>query len=121
MTNNFASTPEVHASADRLSGQDQAGGDARVKAIVRRVVGDLFATIDAFNVTDDEFWAALNYASSGAAEFGLWAAGLGVEHYLDLRADAVDASAGITGGTPRTIEGPLYVKGAPEARGICPP
>lgn len=119
MPQNFADTPTVQTLLDRLSGQDQAGGDARLKAIVRRIVGDLFATIDEFQITDDEFWAALNYASAGAGEYGLWAAGLGIEHYLDLRADAADADAGITGGTPRTIEGPLYVAGAPEAQGFA--
>ena len=119
MLKNFASSPEVQNLLDRLSGQDQLGGDARLKAIVRRIVGDLFATIDDFDITDDEFWAALNYASAGAGEYGLWAAGLGLEHYLDLRADAIDAANGVTGGTPRTIEGPLYVAGAPEAQGFA--
>jgi catechol 1,2-dioxygenase len=119
MTENFAKTPDVQNLLDRLSGQDQAGGDARLKAIVRRIVGDLFATIDEFQISDDEFWAVLNYAATGSAEFGLWVAGLGIEHYLDLRADAADADAGITGGTPRTIEGPLYVAGAPETNGFA--
>ena len=119
MLKNFASSPEVQTLLDRLSGLDQPGGDARMKAIVRRIVGDLFATIDEFDITDDEFWAALNYASVGAGEYGLWAAGLGIEHYLDLRADAIDAAEGVTGGTPRTIEGPLYVAGAPEAEGFA--
>jgi catechol 1,2-dioxygenase len=32
---------------------------------------------------------------------------------MDLFLDAKDAEAGLTGGTPRTIEGPLYVAGAP--------
>ncbi len=54
-----------------------------------------------------------------ANELGLLAAGLGLEHYLDLRADEADAKAGITGGTPRTIEGPLYVAGAPESVGFA--
>jgi catechol 1,2-dioxygenase len=119
MTQNFANNPEVQTLLDKLSGLDQAGGDVRLKAIVRRIVGDLFATIDEFDVSDDEFWKALNYASAGAAEFGLWAAGLGIERYLDMRADAADQDAGITGGTPRTIEGPLYVAGAPEAEGFA--
>ncbi len=44
---------------------------------------------------------------------------MGLEHYLDLRADEADAKAGITGGTPRTIEGPLYVAGAPESVGFA--
>jgi catechol 1,2-dioxygenase len=107
MTQNFTDRPEVQTLLDRLSGHDQPGGDPRLKAIVRRIVGDLFATIDEFDITDDEFWAALNFASAGAGEYGLWAAGLGIEHFLDLRADAIDAAKGITGGTPRTIDGPL--------------
>jgi catechol 1,2-dioxygenase len=119
MLDNFVSSPEIQSLLDRLSGHDQPGGDARLKAIVRRIVGDLFEMINEFDITDDEFWAALNYASAGAGEYGLWAAGLGIEHFLDLRADAIDAAEGITGGTPRTIEGPLYVAGAPEAHGFA--
>jgi catechol 1,2-dioxygenase len=119
MTKSLVKTPEVQALLNKLSGQDQPGGDARVKAIVRRIVGDLFAVIDEFQITDDEFWAAMNFASAGSREFGLWAAGLGVERFLDIRADAVDAEKGVVGGTPRTIEGPLYVVGAPEAQGFA--
>ena len=40
-----------------------------------------------------------------------------MEGALDLLQDAKDAEAGLTGGTPRTIEGPLYVAGAPLAQG----
>jgi len=39
--------------------------------------------------------------------------GLGFDHFLDIREDAKDEAAGIAGGTPRTIEGPLFVEGAP--------
>ena len=119
MTQNFANTPDVQDLLNRLSGQDQPAGDARMKAIIRRIMGDLFATIDEFDLTDDEVWGALNYAAAGSGEFGLWAAGLGLERYLDMRADAIDARHGVTGGTPRTIEGPLYVAGAPEAEGFA--
>lgn len=52
-----------------------------------------------------------------AEQAGLLAAGLGIEHFLDLLQDAKDAEAGLGGGTPRTIEGPLYVAGAPLAQG----
>lgn len=116
---NFANTPDVQALLDKLSGADQTGGDARLKAVIRRIMGDLFATIDEFDLTDDEIWGALNYAAAGSDEYGLWAAGLGLERYLDMRADAIDAAHGITGGTPRTIEGPLYVAGAPESTGFA--
>ena len=38
-----------------------------------------------------------------------------------LRLDEAEAKAGIEGGTPRTIEGPLYVAGAPESDRACAP
>ena len=119
MTERLVDTPEIQALLNKLSGGDTVSGDPRMKAIVRRLVGDLFATIEEFEITDDEFWLALNYASAGAQEYGLWAAGLGVERFLDVRADAQDAAAGVVGGTPRTIEGPLYVAGAPVEQGFA--
>ena len=48
-----------------------------------------------------------------ANEVGLLVPGLGLETFLDLRTDDAERRAGIEGGTPRTIEGPLYVAGAP--------
>lgn len=119
MTQRLVDTTEVQALLDKLSGSDTGSGDPRLKAIVRRVVGDLFAVIDEFDVSEDEFWQALNYAAAGSPEFGLWAAGLGVERFLDIRADAKDAAQGIVDGTPRTIEGPLYVAGAPVEQGFA--
>jgi catechol 1,2-dioxygenase len=107
---------EIKAFLDQIAGADKAG-DRRLNEIVRKIVADLFETIDQFDVTDDEFWTALNFAAAGAPEFGLWAAGLGLEHFLDVRADLKDEAAGIAEGTPRTIEGPLYVAGAPLAKG----
>ena len=40
-----------------------------------------------------------------------------MEHFLDLRQDAIDAAEQRETGTPRTIEGPLYVANAPLADG----
>lgn len=117
MTRNIVDTPEVQELLDSLSGMKNVGGDERMKKIVRRIMGDLFATIEEFDITDDEFWTALNYAATGSQEFGLWAAGLAAERFLDIRADAIDAQEGVVGGTPRTIEGPLYVAGAPVVEG----
>src|SRR3546814_12946104 len=54
----------------------------------------------------------------GRHEAGLLVAGLGLEHFLDLLEDAKDEQHGLTGGPPRTIEGPLYVAGAPIAQGV---
>ncbi len=41
------------------------------------------------------------------------AVGLGIDRFLDIRLEQVEALFGIAGGTPRSIEGPLYVHGAP--------
>jgi catechol 1,2-dioxygenase len=119
MTTDLVQSPDIQAFLNRIAGLDGAAGDHRIKAIVRRIVGDLFATIDAFDVGEDEFWKAVNVLASAAPEFGLWAAGLGFEHYLDIRMDRADETAGARGGTPRTIEGPLYVAGAPRERGFA--
>lgn len=76
---------------------------------------DLFKTIDALDITPDEVWTAVSYINDlgASSEAGLLAPGLGLEHFLDLRMDAEDKQRGVRTGTPRTIEGPLYVAGAP--------
>ncbi len=117
MASTLVNSPDIQAFLDRISGVPDAGGDQRIKQILRRIIGDLFATIDEFDISPDEFWSALNFLAEGAPELGLWAAGLGFEHLLDIRLDAVDRKAGIEGGTPRTIEGPLYVADAPLSPG----
>ena len=91
--------------------------DERVQQVVVRLLGDLFQAIEDLDISQTELWKGLEYLTDAgqANELGLLAAGLGLEHYLDLRADEADAKAGITGGTPRTIEGPLYVACAPES------
>ena len=93
----------------------------RVQQIVVRLLGDLFQAIEDLDISHTELWKGLEYFTDAgqANELGLLAAGLGLEHYLDLRADEADAKAGITGGTPRTIEGPLYVAGAPASVGFA--
>jgi catechol 1,2-dioxygenase len=90
-----------------------------LKRIVHRVVSDLFKTIEDFNIQPDEFWSAMSYltALSQANEVGLLVPGLGLETFLDLRTDQAEHEAGIEGGTPRTIEGPLYIAGAPLSKG----
>ncbi|MFW1742576.1 catechol 1,2-dioxygenase [Acinetobacter johnsonii] len=93
----------------------------RTQQIVVRLLGDLFQAIEDLDLSQTEVWKGLEYFTDAgqANELGLLAAGLGLEHYLDLRADEADAKAGIAGGTPRTIEGPLYVAGAPESVGFA--
>ena len=95
--------------------------DQRLQTIIVRLLGDLFQAIEDMDIQPSEVWKGLEYFTDAgqANELGLLAAGLGLEHYLDLRADEADAKAGIIGGTPRTIEGPLYVAGAPESFGVA--
>uniref|UniRef100_UPI000D1BA1DA catechol 1,2-dioxygenase n=1 Tax=Burkholderia metallica TaxID=488729 RepID=UPI000D1BA1DA len=90
------------------------GGNARSQQIVLRLLGDLFKAIDDLDITPDEVWAGVNYLNKLGqdGEAALLAAGLGLEKYLDIRMDAEDKAVGLDGGTPRTIEGPLYVAGA---------
>ncbi|WP_353981069.1 catechol 1,2-dioxygenase [Salinicola endophyticus] len=114
-------TPEVQDFLVTISGLDTAGGNARAKQIVHRLVSDLFRLVDDFDITEEEYWAAVNLlnALGSQTQFGLLSPGLGFDHFLDMRRDAIDAEAQRTGGTPRTIEGPLYVAGAPEADGFA--
>jgi catechol 1,2-dioxygenase len=110
---------DVQGLLIKVSGLDNDKGDERVKRIVHRVVSDLFKTIEEFDVQPDEFWAAMSYLTElgQANEVGLLVPGLGLETFLDLRTDRAERKAGIEGGTPRTIEGPLYVAGAPLSKG----
>lgn len=115
----IARSKETEAFLDRVSGQGETGGDARTKQIVRRIVSDLFRTMEDFDVSPDEYWAAVSYLTrlGQSREVALLSPGLGFDHFLDLRMDAAEEAAGAVGGTPRTIEGPLYVAGAPVAKG----
>jgi catechol 1,2-dioxygenase len=119
MATTLVASPEMQAYLDRIAGIGQAGGDARTKEIFRKVVSDLFDTIEEFDVSPEEFWRALHFLQAGAMEFGLIAPGFGFDHFLDVRMDIADRAAGRAGGTPRTIEGPLYVPGAPLEKGYA--
>lgn len=90
-------------------------GNPRARALTQRIVTDLFKTIDEMDVSPDEFWAAMDWLArlGQSGQIGLITAGLGFDRLLDIRADEADQKAGRAGGTPRAIEGPLYVAGAP--------
>ena len=119
MIEDLLKTSPIPNLMDKLSGLDQPGGDERLKKITKRIVGDLFATIEEFDVTPAEFWSAVSYLTrvGQSNEGGLIAAGLGFEHFLDLRFDEKERQAGMEGGTPRTIEGPLWIADAPMEKG----
>jgi len=115
-----------HADIERLARSwvvDAADrpADPRVQQVVLRLLGDLCKAIEDLDITPTEFWSGVSYmsAAGAASELGLLAAGLGLERFLDIRADEAEQKAGLEGGTPRTIEGPLYVAGAPESVGFA--
>ncbi len=111
----ISGSADVTGTLDKAAGLDQDGGDARLKAIIRRIAGDLCATIEAFAVTPTEFWTAVDYLSrvGQSNEMGLLIPGLGLEHFMDVMMDEQERKAGLAGGTPRTIEGPLWIADAP--------
>ncbi len=113
MNTDFVQTPAIQELLDRAAGITSAGGDPRTKAILRDLIEALMVLIVRHDISESEVWNAVTFLQSGAAEFGLLMPGVGLEHFLDLYMDAKDAEAGRVGGTPRTIEGPLYVAGAP--------
>ena len=112
-------TPEVQDFLNIVSGLDKAGGDPRTKQIIHRLMSDLFKAIDDLDITPDEYWTGIAWlnALGTAGQAGLISPGLGLDHFLDLRMDAIDAALGVGQCTPRTIEGPLYVAGAPVEQG----
>ncbi|WDF75204.1 dioxygenase family protein [Novosphingobium sp. KACC 22771] len=113
----FVKTPEIQQLLDRAAGVNDSGGSPRLKAIMRDMLQSAMELIVRHDISESEFWLAMKYLTDGAGEIGLIVPGVGLEHFLDLYMDAKDAEAGLTGGTPRTIEGPLYVAGAPLVEG----
>ncbi|EPL7480659.1 TPA: catechol 1,2-dioxygenase [Pseudomonas aeruginosa] len=119
MTVKVSHTAEVQDLFKEAAGLNNDQGSPRVKQIMLRIISDAAKIIEDLEISDDEFWKAVAYLNrlGGRNEVGLLVPGLGLEHFLDLLQDAKDAQVGLTGGTPRTIEGPLYVAGAPLVEG----
>ncbi|CRM62197.1 catechol 1,2-dioxygenase [Pseudomonas sp. 24 R 17] len=115
MSIRLSQTDHAQQFLEEASGNLNDVGNPRTKALVYRILRDTVNIIEDLEVTPEEFWKAVNYLNELGKnqEAGLLVAGLGLEHYLDMLMDAADVEAGKTGGTPRTIEGPLYVAGAP--------
>jgi len=113
MNESFVKSPDVQLLLDRVAGLESHDGNARLKRIVRDLMESIMIVIARHDVSEDEVWNAVSFLQNGVGEFGLLMPGIGLEHFLDLVMDAKDAEAGRGGGTPRTIEGPLYVENAP--------
>lgn len=114
-------TQEVQDFLRLASGLDTAGGSPRSKQIIHRILSDLYKAIDDLDITPDEYWAGVAFLNrlGAQSEAGLLSPGLGFDRYLDMRMDAEDEALGVQNGTPRTIEGPLYVSGAPVEHGFA--
>ncbi|WP_369958184.1 catechol 1,2-dioxygenase [Psychrobacter sp. CLB018] len=91
----------------------------RVQEIVLRIVTDLMQTINDLKITADEYWSGVEFIGDLGKEAGLLSPGLGFDHFMDLMIEEDLKAAGLDGGTVRTIEGPLYVAGAPEEKGFA--
>jgi len=119
MAESLTDTKQVQELLNRVAGLDQRGGDERLKRIVHRVATEMCRIIEEFDVTPTEFWTAVSYVTrlGQANEVGLLVPGLGIETFLDVVMDEKERRAGLEGGTPRTIEGPLYITDAPLAKG----
>ena len=96
MKNSFVQQEAVQKLLRESAGLNVPGGNERFKAIVHRLLEDMCTLIDDYNITQEEFWHAVNYLHElgGRQEAALLAAGLGLEHFLDLRQDAIDAASG---------------------------
>mgnify|MGYP001766440643 CR=1 FL=1 len=119
MPKTLISKKDMKQLAARAAGAGEAGGDARVKEVTERLLYRIMQVIDECDVSMEEFWAAVNFIGKAGkdGEMGLIVPGVVAEHFLDLRLDEAERLAGIKGGTMRTIEGPLYVAGAPLSKG----
>lgn len=121
MSTNIINKETLETFLTLTCGESHSQGNQRYQQIIRKIVSDLCQTIDQFDISDEEFWQAVNYINQlgERKETALLAAGIGLEHFLDLRADKKEQLAGETVGTPRTIEGPLYVANAPLSEGFA--
>ena len=117
----IVNTTKVQQLLTAASGLTSETGNTRAKQIVHRILSDLFKMIEDLNITPDDFWTAVDYLNDlgRAGEAALLTAGLGLDHFLDLRLDREEALLDPGKGTSRTIEGPLYVEGAPMSKGFA--
>lgn len=114
----------THAEIEKIARKfiiDSATKEAnpRVQAIMLRIVTDIFKIIEDFDCTPSEVWKGVEYIHDLGFEAGLLAPGLGIDRFIDMRLDEAEKKLKMEGGTPRTIEGPLYVHGAPESVGFA--
>ncbi len=77
MSNVFVQQPAIQKLLRDSAGLDVAGGDERFKAIIHRLLENICTLIDDYNVTEEEFWHAVNYLHELGGRRGGGAAGGG--------------------------------------------
>lgn len=104
-----------------ITGTAKGTTNPRLQDILIRLMSDLFKAIDDLDISEDEIWAAIDFLEETGknGELKLLVAGLGLDRFMDVHLEEVESRYGIAGGTPRTIEGPLYVYGAPVSKGYA--
>ena len=119
MPANLIKKDVITALAARAAGLNNGDGNPRLKQVVNRLLIDLMVAIDELDISMNEFWTGVAYLTQAGKqnEFGLVVPGVVLEHFFDLRLDEAERRAGLSGGTARTIEGPLYIAGAPLSKG----
>ena len=100
---------------DHVNSSYSKPGNERVRQIAERMIADIYRVIVDFNVSHAELWSFFTWLNElgTAKQAGLVGAGIGLERLLDILADEADQHAQRTPGTPRAIEGPLYIPHAP--------
>ncbi len=97
-----------------------ANGDERLRAITEDMVTFMYELVQKHNITHDEVWDFTKWANQVGAENHvlLYLTGFGLERLLDIMADNQAKKEGKGAATPRAIEGPLFVPGAPVIEGF---
>lgn len=61
MSNAFVQTDAVQHLLRESAGLNISGGDERFKTIIHRLLENICTLIDDYNITEEEFWHAVNY------------------------------------------------------------
>ena len=83
----------IDATLELIKSQEKAGeGSERVKAIVNRLLKDLFNAMADLDITSEEMWIACDWLTKTGKnnEWGLVFAGLGIEKFIDVKMDWED-------------------------------
>ena len=64
MNEKFVQSAEVQTLLDRASGRDSAGGDPRLKVIVRDVLESAMTIIARHDISESEFWPRKRFTAS---------------------------------------------------------